>query len=167
MAGRRKSVSASYFRHAVMGVYRHSRCGRAHAIRLQRRHRESGSANETRKRDTGYRRLPDAEKPHELELMTIANQATLKVYEAVYKALAPGMTQGQAGAFISAAYAARRFPRRRPAWRSALRALCRTAAPPRKSFARARSSCSTMAAPSKATTPISRAPSFTELPAMR
>jgi Xaa-Pro dipeptidase len=41
---------------------------------------------------------------HELELMRIANQATLKVYEAVYKALAPGMTQGQAGAFISAAY---------------------------------------------------------------
>jgi Xaa-Pro dipeptidase len=41
---------------------------------------------------------------HELELMRIANQATLKVYEAVYKALAPGMTQGQAGALISAAY---------------------------------------------------------------
>jgi len=27
---------------------------------------------------------------HELELMTIANQATLKVYEAVYHALSPG-----------------------------------------------------------------------------
>ncbi len=42
--------------------------------------------------------------PHELELMRIANQATLKVYEAVYKALAPGMTQAQAGALIAAAY---------------------------------------------------------------
>jgi Xaa-Pro dipeptidase len=42
--------------------------------------------------------------PHELELMQIANQATLQVYQAVYKALAPGMTQRQAGALISAAY---------------------------------------------------------------
>ena len=42
--------------------------------------------------------------PHELELMRIANQATLQVYEAVYKALAPGMTQRQADALIAAAY---------------------------------------------------------------
>jgi Xaa-Pro dipeptidase len=42
--------------------------------------------------------------PHEVELMRIANQATLQVYEAVYKALAPGMTQAQAGALIAAAY---------------------------------------------------------------
>lgn len=42
---------------------------------------------------------------HELELMTIANQATLRVYEAVYRALEPGMTQADAGALISAAYA--------------------------------------------------------------
>src|SRR5258708_35943346 len=41
---------------------------------------------------------------HEIELMKIANRATLAVYEAVYKALAPGMTQRQAGALISAAY---------------------------------------------------------------
>ena len=41
---------------------------------------------------------------HELELMTTANQATLKVYEAVWKALQPGMTQNDAGALISAAY---------------------------------------------------------------
>jgi len=41
---------------------------------------------------------------HEIELMRIANQATLQVYEAVYKALAPGMTQAQAGALIAAAY---------------------------------------------------------------
>lgn len=42
---------------------------------------------------------------HELELMSIANQATLKVYAAVYRALQPGMTQSDASALISAAYA--------------------------------------------------------------
>jgi Xaa-Pro dipeptidase len=41
---------------------------------------------------------------HELQLMTTANQATLKVYEAVWKALKPGMTQNDAGALIAAAY---------------------------------------------------------------
>lgn len=41
---------------------------------------------------------------HEIELMTIANQATLKVYEAVYRSLEPGMTQRQAGTLIAAAY---------------------------------------------------------------
>ncbi len=30
---------------------------------------------------------------HELQLMSVANQATLRVYEAVYGALKPGMTQ--------------------------------------------------------------------------
>jgi Xaa-Pro dipeptidase len=43
--------------------------------------------------------------PQELALMTIANRATLKVYEAVYHALEPGMTQRDAGTLISAAYA--------------------------------------------------------------
>lgn len=42
---------------------------------------------------------------HELELMTIANHATLKVYKAVYQALQPGMTQRDAGALVDAAYA--------------------------------------------------------------
>jgi Xaa-Pro dipeptidase len=41
---------------------------------------------------------------NELELMRIANQATLKVYEAVYRALRPGLTQTDAAALISAAY---------------------------------------------------------------
>jgi Xaa-Pro dipeptidase len=41
---------------------------------------------------------------HELELMAIANRATLKVYEAVYRALKPGMTQNDAEALIAAAY---------------------------------------------------------------
>jgi Xaa-Pro dipeptidase len=43
--------------------------------------------------------------PAELHLMKIANQATLRVYAAVYQALAPGMTQDQASELISAAYA--------------------------------------------------------------
>lgn len=42
---------------------------------------------------------------HELELMSIANRATLKVYEAVYRALQPGMTQKDAEKLIDAAYA--------------------------------------------------------------
>ncbi|HKB80024.1 MAG TPA: Xaa-Pro peptidase family protein [Thermoanaerobaculia bacterium] len=41
---------------------------------------------------------------HEIELMQIANTATLKVYEAVYHALKPGMTQLQASGLIDLAY---------------------------------------------------------------
>jgi Xaa-Pro dipeptidase len=41
---------------------------------------------------------------HELELMKIANAATLAVYEAVYRALKPGMTAQQASGLITAAY---------------------------------------------------------------
>lgn len=41
---------------------------------------------------------------NELELMTIANRATLQVYEAVYRALQPGMTQDDARALIADAY---------------------------------------------------------------
>jgi len=42
---------------------------------------------------------------HELELMSIANRATLKVYKAVYQALRPGMSQHDAGNLVDAAYA--------------------------------------------------------------
>lgn len=49
----------------------------------------------------GCRMIKDA---HEIELMQIASNATLKVYEAVYRALEPGMTQNQASALIDAAY---------------------------------------------------------------
>jgi Xaa-Pro dipeptidase len=42
--------------------------------------------------------------PHELDLMRIANQATLKVYEAVYHALQPGMTQNTVSGLIAQAY---------------------------------------------------------------
>jgi Xaa-Pro dipeptidase len=42
---------------------------------------------------------------HEIELMSIANQATLKVYKAVYQALQPGMSQRDAGNLVDAAYA--------------------------------------------------------------
>lgn len=41
---------------------------------------------------------------HELQLMSVANRATLAVYEAVYKALRPGMTQNEASALIEQAY---------------------------------------------------------------
>jgi Xaa-Pro aminopeptidase len=41
---------------------------------------------------------------HELELMGIACAATLKVYEAVYRALEPGMTQNQVSNLIDAGY---------------------------------------------------------------
>lgn len=42
---------------------------------------------------------------HEIELMSIANKATLKVYKAVYEALRPGMTQRDAENLVQAAYA--------------------------------------------------------------
>ncbi len=49
----------------------------------------------------GCRMIKDA---HELELMRIACAATLKVYEAVYRSLQPGMTQNEVSSLISAAY---------------------------------------------------------------
>lgn len=55
----------------------------------------------------GCRMIKDA---HELALMRLANQVTLKAYEAVYHALRPGMTQDDAGALIDAAYHRLGFP---------------------------------------------------------
>ncbi len=55
----------------------------------------------------GCRMVKDA---HELELMQLANTATLAVYKAVYQALQPGMTQNQASALISTAYRRVGFP---------------------------------------------------------
>jgi Xaa-Pro dipeptidase len=49
----------------------------------------------------GCRMIKDA---HELELMQIASTATLRVYEAVYRALTPGMTQSQVSDLIGMAY---------------------------------------------------------------
>lgn len=49
----------------------------------------------------GCRMIKDA---HELELMQLASAATLKVYEAVYRALQPGMTQNQVSDLIDLAY---------------------------------------------------------------
>ncbi len=48
--------------------------------------------------------------PHELELMRVASQATLKCYEAVFHALKPGMTQNDVSGLISAGYARLGFP---------------------------------------------------------
>ena len=42
---------------------------------------------------------------HEIELMSLANRATLSVYKAVYQSLQPGMTQADAGMLVSEAYA--------------------------------------------------------------
>ena len=47
---------------------------------------------------------------HELELMRLASNATLKVYEAVYHALEPGMTQNQVSDLIDAGYRQVGFP---------------------------------------------------------
>jgi Xaa-Pro dipeptidase len=55
----------------------------------------------------GCRMIKDA---HELELMRLACEATLKCYEAVFHALQPGMTQNQVGSLIGAAYARLGFP---------------------------------------------------------
>jgi Xaa-Pro dipeptidase len=55
----------------------------------------------------GCRMIKDA---HEIELMRLASQVTLKAYKAVYRSLAPGMTQNQAGDLIGAAYVRLGFP---------------------------------------------------------
>jgi Xaa-Pro dipeptidase len=55
----------------------------------------------------GCRMIKDA---HELELMQLANDATWKVYRAVYQALKPGMTQNEASDLISLAYGRVGFP---------------------------------------------------------
>ena len=47
---------------------------------------------------------------HELELMGVACEATLKCYEAVYHALQPGMTQNEVSRLIDAGYGRLGFP---------------------------------------------------------
>ncbi len=48
--------------------------------------------------------------PNELALMRLACRATLACYQAVYRALRPGMTDGDARALVAAAYARLGFP---------------------------------------------------------
>jgi Xaa-Pro dipeptidase len=48
--------------------------------------------------------------PHELDLMRLACEATLTCYEAVFKALKPGMTQNDCSSLIGAAYGRLGFP---------------------------------------------------------
>jgi Xaa-Pro dipeptidase len=55
----------------------------------------------------GCRMIKDA---HELELMRLASKATLRVYEAVFHALEPGMTQNTVSSLISLAYRRVGFP---------------------------------------------------------
>jgi Xaa-Pro dipeptidase len=47
---------------------------------------------------------------HEVALMRLACEATLKCYEAVFKALQPGMTQDQVGALLTAGFGRVGFP---------------------------------------------------------
>ena len=55
----------------------------------------------------GSRMIKDA---HEIELMRLASQVTLRCYEAVFKALKAGMTQNDVGGLIAAAYGKLGFP---------------------------------------------------------
>jgi Xaa-Pro dipeptidase len=55
----------------------------------------------------GCRMIKDA---HEIELMQLANAATLKVYSGVYQAIQPGMTQHDVSNLISQAYRRVGFP---------------------------------------------------------
>ncbi len=55
----------------------------------------------------GCRMIKD---PHEIALMRLASRATLKVYEAVYHALEPGMTQDTVSSLIGHAYSRVGFP---------------------------------------------------------
>jgi Xaa-Pro dipeptidase len=55
----------------------------------------------------GCRMIKDA---HELSLIRVACAATLKVYEAVYRALQPGLTQAQVSDLIDAGYRQVGFP---------------------------------------------------------
>jgi Xaa-Pro dipeptidase len=55
----------------------------------------------------GCRMIKDA---HEIELMRLASQVTLKCYEAVFKALKPGMTQNDVSSLIGAGYSRLGFP---------------------------------------------------------
>jgi Xaa-Pro dipeptidase len=55
----------------------------------------------------GCRMIKDS---HEVALMRLACEATLKCYAAVYKALHPGMTQDQVGALLTAGFGRLGFP---------------------------------------------------------
>ena len=48
--------------------------------------------------------------PHEIALMRLASQVTLSVYEAVYRSLHDGMTQGDVSALVDKAYERTGFP---------------------------------------------------------
>ena len=77
---------------------------------------------------------------HELELMRIACAATLKVYEAVYRALQPGMTQNHVSRISSTPAIGRSGSPAAPACKWANTPHSPTARSRRKRFAKARSS---------------------------
>jgi len=55
----------------------------------------------------GCRMIKDA---HEIALMRVASEVTLKCYEAVYRAVEPGMTQNQVTSLVAAGYGRLGFP---------------------------------------------------------
>ena len=78
--------------------------------------------------------------PHEIELMRLASQATIKVYEAVFHALAPGMTQNTVSDLDRPGVPARRASPAARACRSASTRRCPTAPSSRRRSRKARSS---------------------------
>ena len=64
---------------------------------------------------------------HELALMRLASQVTLKAYEAAWKALTDGMTQDQFADLVAKAHSPARLRRAGPACRSANTRRCRMA----------------------------------------
>jgi len=77
---------------------------------------------------------------HELDLMRVASQATLKCYEAVFKALKAGMTQNDVSSLIGAGYARLGFPGFASIQVGEYNPRCRTDRSRRRRSAKARSS---------------------------
>jgi Xaa-Pro dipeptidase len=94
----------------IAALRRPHRRRRDDEVRVRRQHRVRGAGAQGRERNAGHRGRRMIKDAHEVELMRLACEATLKCYEAVYKALQPGMTQTQVGSLINAAYGRLGFP---------------------------------------------------------
>ena len=80
-------------------------------VRVRRQHRRRGAGAEGRERDAGHRRLPDDQgRARGRADARSPAQATLKCYEAVFKALKPGMTQNDVSGLIGAGLRPARLP---------------------------------------------------------
>ena len=110
-------------------------------VRVRRQHRVGGAGAEDRQRarrsTAGCRMIKDA---HELELMRLACEATLKCYEAVYQALQAGHDAERRRRPAHRRLTAASASPAAPACRSASTRRCPTARSRRRRFAKARSS---------------------------